>query len=190
MRLLSDLEIRHIKDKEFNKAIKILDEELGKKRVRNSNFLYEKFNKYPEFFLGIFLDNDLIGVISGFPREDYLLISEIAIDSKFQKRRFGRRLVEEFEKIAKKKDYKKINVGSDDKAVEFYSSLNYKPFLLVQYKKNVYFPEKFKLPILRKGNFGEDFVELSIKNPSLENLKNLRKKFPKAYFQYIFTKEI
>jgi len=190
MKLLSKLEFKRIKSKEFGNLIKILDNELGKERVRDVKFLYQKLKEFPEFFIGVFLDEEIVGIICGFPKEDYLLISEIAIDKRFQKRGFGKLLVKEFEKIAKEKEYSTINVGANDKAIKFYSSLKYKSFLLVQYERGVYSPEEFKLPILRKGNHKEDFVELKIKRFSIKILGNLRKKFPKAHFQYIFTKNI
>lgn len=190
LNMVGNLHIGPISGNFFKKATQILDNELGAERVRDNDFLYKKFKEYPEFFLGIFLDDELIGVVFGFPREDYLLMSELAIDRRFQRRGFGGLLVKEFEKVAKERKHHKINVGSDDKAINFYSSLDYKPFLLVQYGKDVYFAEEFKLPIMRKGNREEDFVELKIRQFSANILKNLRRRFPKAYFQYIFTKEI
>lgn len=193
MKLLSDLEVKHIKYKELKEAIKILDKELGENRVRNPKFLYNKFKEYPEFFLGIFLNDELIGVVFGFPREDYLLMSELAIDRRFQRRGFGRLLVKEFEKVAKEKKYYKINVGSEDKSINFYSSLNYKPFLLIQFGKGDYFEEDFnKFKIIRIYNYNKNntAIEVKIINCNLELINKLRNKFPKAYFQYIFTKQI
>lgn len=183
--------ISSIKRTEFSQAIKILDNELGKKRVRNEAFLLKRFKEFPEFFIGLFLDKELIGIICGFPREDYLLMSELAIDRRFQKRGFGKLLVKEFDKIAKEKNYSQIKVGAMDNAINFYNSLkDYKPFLLIQYNPEKYVPSEFNLPIIRTGNHGEDFVELEVKNPSILELENLRKKFPKAHFQYIFIKKI
>lgn len=185
MNLLEDLKINQLPKKDFYLAMDILDNELGKNRIRDSNFLKEKFNKNAEFFIGIYLGNELAGVVCGFPREDYLLMSEIAVDSKFQRRKFGEKLVNEFEKVAFKK-YNKIHVGALDNAIEFYKSLNYKPFLLVQFEKGTYNKNDFSnFKVLRVREYG---VELNINNCSLLELNRLRKLYPKATLQYIFTK--
>ncbi len=186
-----NLEIRRIKPKEFNKAIKILDNELGKKRIRSKNYLSKKFKKFPEFFIGIFFDKKIVGVIGGFPREDYLLMSELAVDSKFQGKSFGKKLVEQFEKIAKER-YNQIRVGAEDKVLGFYFALGYKPFLLIQFKPKDYSYEDFnKFKIIRKYEFNKyKTIETKITKYNLGLLNKLRKKYPKAYFQYIFTKKI
>ena len=134
------------------------------------------------------MDNELIGVICGFPREDYLLISEIAADSRFLGRGFGKRLVERFEGIALLNDYHKINVGSRDSAIDFYASLGYKPFLLVQFKEDAYTPNDFKNFKTIKSN--KNSIEIKVEKAEIKTIKNLRRKFPKAEFQYIFTKKI
>ena len=134
------------------------------------------------------MDNELIGVICGFPREDYLLISEIAADSRFLGRGFGKRLVERFEGIALLNDYHKINVGSRDSAIDFYASLGYKPFLLVQFKEKDYIPKDFKNLNIIKSD--KKSVEIKIEKADIKILKELRKKYPKASFQYIFTKNV
>lgn len=190
MHLLSKLEVRKIKQNEFNEAMKILDEEL-KIRIRNNQFLYKIFKQYTRLFIGIFLDKEIVGIICGFPREDYLLISELAIKSKFHGRGFGKRLVKEFEKEAKGK-YKQINVGAEDKAIAFYKSLNYNSFLLIHFKKEDYILEDFKkFDIIRKKR-DKEFILLDIKTERVElkELEKYRNKYPKAYFQYIFTKNI
>jgi len=190
LNLLSDLNIRKIKKKEFSKAMKLLDGEL-KTRVRDNKFLRDKYKNFSEFFIGIFLDNEIIGIICGFPREDYLLISELAIDSKFHKKGFGKKLVKEFEKVGKKK-YKKINVGAEDDAIKFYELLGYNSFLLIQYKKEDYSKKDFnKLKIKKKiKDKNYEIIEVEIIKRDLKILDKLRKKYPKAYFQYIFTKNI
>ncbi|MBU2576147.1 MAG: GNAT family N-acetyltransferase [Nanoarchaeota archaeon] len=182
---LTSLEIRNIPFRDFYLAMKILDEELGAKRVRDSEFLKEKFKEFPEFFIGIYLDNELIGVICGFPRDGYLLISEIAVDCRFQRRKFGEMLMGKFEEIGFEK-YDKINVGALDSSIEFYKSLDYKPFLLIQFEKEVYGREDFSdFEILR---FCQRSVEIGIKDCSLRELNRLRKIYSKASLQYIFTK--
>lgn len=185
MELLNDLEFRQINKNEFNQAMNVLDNELGKNRVRNSKFLYEKFKEFPQFFIGVFLGKELIGIICGFPRENYLLISEIAIDCRFHNRGFGKKLISEFEKVAFKK-YDRIHVGALDDSIYFYSSLKYSSFLLIQFEEKAYSQENFKeFDIIKRGS---GFLEVKTKKLDLDYLKELRAKYPKAHFQYIFTK--
>lgn len=193
---MNRLKIRGLKSDEFQKAMELLDKEL-KDRVRIDEFLLDKFSKFPEFFIGAFLDNRIVGVICGFPRENYLLIDEIAVDSGFQRRGAGKRLIEEFEKNANGR-YKEIRVGTLDNAIGFYESLvDYKPFLLVQYKnyrkdrKNE--KEDFaELEILKEweDEAGHEILEIRVGKADLDLLDRLREKYPKAIFQYIFTKSI
>ena len=182
------LKISPLNKKDFPQAMEILNEELGKNRVRSANFLLKKFKQFPKFFIGVYLDKELIGIICGFPREDYLLISELAIDSRFHRRNFGRKLVEEFEEVAKKENYNKINVGAQDESVGFYSSLRFEPFLLIQFNEKDYSKGDFKnFDIIR---YALGIIEVKTKECDIPKLIKLRKKYPKAYFQYIFTKKI
>jgi ribosomal protein S18 acetylase RimI-like enzyme len=182
---LTTLKVKQLPENYFDDAMNILDEELGKDRVRDSKFLKEKFNKFPEFFIGVFLDKELVGIICGFPREDYLLISEIAIDSKFHNSGFGKKLIKEFEKVGFK-EYNKINVGARDQSIRFYKSLGYIPFLLIQYNKDDYTQDNFSnLKIINKKDYG---LEVKVEEYNLTELNKIRKQFPKANFQYIFSK--
>lgn len=189
--LLGELKIKNLNKDSFKKAMLILDKELGTQRVRTPKFLMGKFKEFPFFFKGIFLKDDLVGVLCGFPRENYLLISEIAIDERFQKRGFGRKLIDDFEKEAKKRNYSQINVGAYDTSISFYSLMRYKPFLLVQMKK------KYKSKKINGVQIIKDFIlgnqrilELNVEKSSLGEISILRKKYPFASFQYIFTKKI
>ncbi len=188
MELLSKLELKQLEEKDFQKAMDILDNELGKDRVRDPSFLFEKFKEFYQFFIGLFLDNEILGVICGFSREDYLLISEIAVDSRFSRRGFGRKLVEKFEEIAHLNNYKKINVGALDNSIYFYVSLRYKPFLLVQFKENIYSKDDFKNFKIMKSD--KKSVEIDVEKADIKILEGLRKKYPQANFQYIFTKKV
>ena len=188
MKLLSELRVEQLKEKDFQDAMDILDNELGMKRVRDSLYLFKKFKEFHQFFIGVYLDDEIIGIVCGFPREDYLLMSEIAVDSRFQKRRFGERLVKKFEEVAKKNKFNKINVGARDNAIGFYADMGYKPFLLIQFIKKDYDIKDFKdFKIIK---FNNKFIEAEISNASLENIKKLSKDYPDANFQYIFTKKI
>jgi GNAT superfamily N-acetyltransferase len=185
MNFLTDLKIKTLSSQDFPSAMEILDNELGKNRVRSYDFLERKFKENSNYFIGIYIDNTLVGVIFGFPREDYLLMSEIAIDSRFQGRGFGEKLVKEFEKKGFEK-YNKINAGALDDAIEFYKKIKYKPFLLVQFEKGTYTKEDFSE--FKINSIKEYGIELDITKCNLIELNKLRKKYPKASLQYIFTK--
>lgn len=180
---LTNLETKTIPPEDFDSAMIILDNELGENRVRSKEFLKEKYKEFKEYFIGLYLDKELVGVICGFPREDYLLMSEIAIDFKFQKRGFGKLIAKRFEEVGFAK-YNKIQVGADDDAVHFYKSLNYSPFLLVQFDKGTYSKEDFSgFKIKSVRDWG---IELEVEICSIKEINELRKKYPKAYLQYIF----
>jgi GNAT superfamily N-acetyltransferase len=182
---LTNLEVKKLRKKDFSLAMNILDNELGRERERDSDFLKKKFNQFSEYFIGVYLEGEIIGVVCGFPREDYLLVGEIAVDCRFQRKGFGKRLVKEFENIGFKK-HNKINVGSFDDSIEFYKSLNYIPFLLIQFNKGDYHKTDFSdFKVLNVKDYG---VELEIKKCSLDELEKLRKKYPKAKLQYLFSK--
>lgn len=184
LKLLANLEIRAVRKDEFSSAMKLLDREL-KIRVRDNKLLFEKFNKFGELFIGVFLDNEIIGLVCGFPREDYVLMSEIAVDERFQKRGFGKKLVKAFEKMALKFG-NKINVGAMDNIIDFYKSLNYSPFLLIQFNDKDHSLKDFSdFKIIRSDS---GFIEVETEICDINYIKRLRRKYPKAHFQYIFTK--
>jgi|TARA_B100002003_G_C13991111_1_gene478920 GNAT superfamily N-acetyltransferase len=183
---LTQLKTKNLPKEDFEKAMILLDNELGKKRIRSRKFLEKKYKQGQDYFIGLYLGEELIGVVCGFPREDYLLMSEIVIDSKFQKRGFGKILVKKFEKVGFE-NHNKINIGALDNAIKFYESLGYSPFLLVQFNNKEYSKEDFEdFEILSIRDQG---VELKIDSFSLNELKKLRKKFSKANLQYIFIKQ-
>jgi GNAT superfamily N-acetyltransferase len=188
LKMISSLEIKLIKLKDFDRVMEIFNIEFNN-MVRTRKFLISKFKKFPEFFIGLFIDNYLQGIICGFPREDYLLISEIAIRTPLKGRGFGKKLVQEFENNAKSK-YRKINVGAEDEVIGFYENLGYSPFLLIQSKPGICKETDFKnLEIIRKYRAGgQECFEFKIKKVDLSKLNILRKIYPKVNFQYIFTK--
>ena len=66
--------------------------------------------------------------------------------------------------------------------------MGYKPFLLVQFKKRDYSKEDFKDFKIIKYEIG--IIEIAVENCDLALIQKLRKKFPKANFQYIFYKKL
>ncbi len=193
---MEKLAVRRIQADEFEEMARIFKSELkGTGRILSNKYLLEKFKKFPEFFIGVFLNGKMIGAVCGslrkILRRNFLVINELAVKSKFHGKGFGKKLVKAFEAAAESK-YCEIRVGSVDKVVGFYSSLGYKPFLLIQYKKGAYSIGDFKdLKIIESYEYKEyKTFEVKQDKPDMKLLEKLRKRYPKAYFQYIFTKKL
>jgi GNAT superfamily N-acetyltransferase len=149
---------------------------------RTEDFLKEKLQEYPQYFKGLYLDDELIGVIQGFPRDDYILISEIAVDRRFRRKGYGTLLIKAFETEVQ---HKEIKVGAQDEAIQFYLSLGYKPSIYVQLKKDSWPPKNF----IVKQEF-EDIVgyEIAVDKIDLDLLEDWKSKAISA--QYLFTKSL
>lgn len=191
-RMLSDICLRTISEQEFDKADELLVKYLyTKKRPRSYDFLKDQFRQFPQFFIGLFVGDELVGVIQGFPREDYLLISEIALKPQFRNKGFGRLLLIEFERRAKTEKYQKICVGAEDKAIGFYKKAGYKPFLMAQIEKNIgkSKPTLSKYQLIKKyvdNNY--DIYELVAEQDTIEYLEEAKKDFKTPHCQFIFYK--
>ncbi len=164
---------------------------------RTYRFLLSKLKKHNSFFLGAYIGKTLVGIIQGFPREDYLLLSELAVVKEFRGRNFGRLLVQAFEKQAVKKDFKKIKLGAQDESIDFYKKQGYAPSILIQTRKKNsktrlgQLLKKYK-PISIKENKDIMIIELECpkKNTPLEVLDKLKKEFNAFSTQYLFTKKV
>jgi|GEM_PF-1185390 GNAT superfamily N-acetyltransferase len=198
--LLVEITIKPLLFEEYVIADAFLEKQLyytyNGKRPRSYEFLLDKLHENPELFLGLYLDDDLIGVVEGFPRDDYLLISEIAVDIRFRNKGFGTLLIKEFEKVAKKIGYKKIKLGSQDDAVNLYLKNNYLPLLLIQILDSEYDAvidhcNKETIQILSTKHFDNIMaVELVIDKIDLGLLKHFKKLFNPISIQYLFTKNL
>lgn len=187
-KMMGNLTFKQITKETIGESLILIDKVLGKERSRKSNEIKLIFEKEPKFFIGAFLDNTLVGIITGFYRDKYLVLGEIAVIDYFQNRGIGNRLVKEFLKLQDKE----IRVGSEDDAIKFYESINFKPFLLIQYDKKDYnkrdFSEFEEFEYVE--NKGHCMLSVKIGASSKEKIELLRKKFPKAYLQYIFRKPL
>ncbi len=166
-------------------------------KSRGYKLLLRKLKENPDFFIALYLGKELIGVVQGFPRDDYLLMSEIAIAKKFCGRDFGEFLVKEFELRARKKGFKKIKAGAQDKAIDFYKRIKYKPSVLVQMKKKdapaniAQLLKKHKILAKVQDSKGILVLELAYpKSTPLSLLKKLEKEFNAFSTQYTFTKNL
>jgi GNAT superfamily N-acetyltransferase len=164
------------------------------RRPRSYEFLLEKLRENPKLFLGLYLGDELIGVIEGFPREDYLLLSEIAVDMRFRSRGFGTLLIRYFEEEAKKSGYDKIKLGAEDNAVKLYLNNNYIPSLFLQVYDAVADEildglKGTDMPIINVSKHdGMTGIELKIEKMDMSQLKSLKEIFNPVSIQYLFTK--
>lgn len=164
---------------------------------RTYSFLLSQLKKHNSFFLGAYVGKELAGIIQGFPRDDYLLLSEFAVAQKFRGRNFGRLLVKAFEKQAVKAGFKTIKLGAQEEAIDFYKRLGYAPSILVQVKKSdcknklVGLLKKYKQESV-KENKGVLLIELKCfaKNTPVSLLNKLKKEFGAFSTQYLFTKKL
>ncbi len=177
---LVELKIKPLTLKNYSSAYSFLEQNLH--LVRTKEFLIEKLKQYPQYFKGLYLDNELIGIIQGFPRDDYILISEIAVDQRFRNKGYASLLVKEFEKEVQEK----IKVGAQDEAIPFYLSLDYKPSLYIQLEKESPVAPKY---FISKQEF-DNMVgyEIAVQKMDIDFLNKWKEKSISA--QYLFTKMI
>lgn len=164
---------------------------------RTYRFLLSQLKKHNSFFLGAYIGKTVVGIIQGFPRDDYLLLSELAVAKKFRGRHFGGLLVQAFEKQAVKEGFKRIKLGAQKEAIDFYKKQGYIPSILVQIRKKnskIRIKQLFKKykPISVKESKGVMLIELEClrKNTPLDLLDKLKKEFNAFSTQYLFTKDI
>ncbi|MGV8172293.1 MAG: GNAT family N-acetyltransferase [Candidatus Woesearchaeota archaeon] len=196
-KLLAELTVRTISTEEYPPADAFLEKQLYQhlpngKRPRSYDFLLDKLNKNPELFLGLYLDSELIGVVQGFPRDDYLLLSEIAVDIRFRDRGFGSLLIKSFENTARSLGYNKIKLGAQDYAVNLYLKNQYTPSLFIQikeYQKDSVIDTLPKQDIIDISSYDSIIgIELRVDAIDIEYLHDIEKRFQPISIQYLFTK--
>lgn len=120
------MEIRNLKDDtEVKEAWR-----LSREYTHNSQTFEEyktNFNTYPDLFAGCFIDNQLIGEVSGEPFDEYRInIHSICVVKNHQGKGIGKKLIKLFEEKVKK--HKKIiTVASGKNSDKFYLKTGYKP---------------------------------------------------------------
>ncbi|MBN1896147.1 MAG: GNAT family N-acetyltransferase [Candidatus Aenigmarchaeota archaeon] len=183
--LLADLSVRSLTREDMPAAMDLMSRALSGRMTRTRRFLSDRHNNFPELFKGIFIGSELAGAVFGFPRNGYVLMSEIAVDRRFRGRGFGRHLATAFEKNAFS-IHPRINAGSFDESAGFYSSLSYRPFLLAQFPGDAYTSADFRgYSVLRSSR---TFAEIETEKADIRFIGKMRKKYQNASFQYIFTK--
>ena len=158
--------------------------------------MLKNIKQNPSLFIGLYLENEIIGAIQGFPRDNYILLSEIAVDIRFRNRKFGSLLMKEFETNAIKYEYPCIKAGAEEKAIGFYSANGYLPSLFAQVKEKY---ERKALEALEKYSYKITAVtyvnkitgiEIASKDCNLLKLKEIRKLLSPLSAQFLFTKRL
>lgn len=88
---------------------------------KNINKIKETFSKNP-LFLIIKKNNKIMGIIRGRKNR----IGNLFVKGKYHKKGIGKKLVEEFEKKAKKQKSREIRVNASLYSVPFYKKIGYK----------------------------------------------------------------
>lgn len=99
----------------------------------------KKYVKYPKLFVGGYEGKKLIGICVGRPRGKEVVLTSIAVNSKYQKKSGGKKLLRYFEKQAKTLGKNRISMGSAKNVVKFYAKSGYK---IIKKKKNCTIMEK------------------------------------------------
>lgn len=197
MKLLSELSLKQITSDNFKHTDSFMERYLYLgNRPRDYGFLLNKLKQNPSLFIGLYLDTEIIGAIQGFPRDDYILLSEIAVDIKFRNRKFGSLLMKEFEKNARRYKYSQIKAGAEETAIGFYSANGYLPSLFTQVKEEY---EAKTLKVLEKQGYKIIAVtrvnkitgiEIASKDCNLSKLKDIHKLISPLSAQFLFAKQL
>ncbi|MBI4450738.1 GNAT family N-acetyltransferase, partial [Candidatus Woesearchaeota archaeon] len=156
-------------------------------------FLRQKLMENPGLFIALTLDGEIIGVVQGFPRDDYLLLSEMAVDARFRGRGFGRRLLREFETVARLKGFTKIKLGAVDDAAKFYLAQGYTPSIFVQVEEArehaaVQLLGKDRVVAISHSN-GLSGIELRTSKCDVTLLREIEQLVKPVSCQFLFTHE-
>jgi len=82
--------------------------------------------EYHDFHLAAFLDHQIIGILLLKPMDKTLIkMRQVAVDSNFQGKGVGKKLVDFAETFCLAKGYNKIELHARDTAIPFYQTLNY-----------------------------------------------------------------
>jgi GNAT superfamily N-acetyltransferase len=190
-----NLNIKQIPKKDLDLADKIQQEILNpnkKKRYRTFGFIKKNYEKAPSLFLGAYIKEKLIGIIFGYKIKKKILIGEFAVLEKYRNKSVGKKLLDNFEKNAKKLNQNYIEVGAFENAERFYIKNNYTPIAFAQiYHKNV--PKNYNeigLKIIKETNY-KDAKRLWIKiEYNNKNKKYIKEKLNAYNVIYLFIKNI
>jgi ribosomal-protein-alanine N-acetyltransferase len=129
------LEFKTISDKDLDEVIKLhreyVDENIKSEEIKK---IYEK---YPDLFVGCYLDGKLVGICIPDILRGELYLKSIAVKHEYWRKGIGSKLLSLFEERLKRRGIKRISVGSApiNWVERFYLKHGYKPIrILVRLK--------------------------------------------------------
>lgn len=112
--------------------------QIQKQYLEKHTFDYVKkdYSKNKNLYVGCYKGQKLIGIAHGFVKKNMIILSGIAVKHKYWKKSIGKKLLNFFEKQAKKTGKRKISIGAANfptDVVGFYEKSGYK--VVKRYKK-------------------------------------------------------
>ena len=126
---------------------------------------------------------------------DELIIGELCVHPDFHGQNVGRSLLMYLEKNAKKTGFRKLILGARKGVESFYFKCGFSANLHIQIENDHCLDELKKIKTefeVINEEVKDGWTRLLLKTPKLDpQIENrYKKEFPKAYLQYVFTKEI
>ncbi len=111
-------------DAEMKLRTKILREPLGLKYSPE-----DLIRELDDIHLGAFLSSELVGCLLLRPQlEGVMKMRQVAVDSRYQRKKIGTKLVKFAEVLAKKMGYSKFELHARETSIAFYKALGYETF--------------------------------------------------------------
>lgn len=161
--------------------------------------MQKQFEIDPDLLMYIELNGRIIAAITGKSldkKNKKITLGVMAVDPKYRRRGYAKRLIQEFECRCINKGIKHIDLGARFRACPLYESLGYKPSLMIQVFdfatiEDVKKENKFDL---KEGfSYQSDiygFIFYDVKEVRKEYIDWFEKKVKTAHAQYIFEKDL
>ncbi|UYP48820.1 hypothetical protein NEF87_005105 [Candidatus Lokiarchaeum ossiferum] len=188
---------------EVEKAFQFITEqlEIGEKHPRQLDYYLLVHKTHPSLLMVAKNQDQIIGCTFSSKNQfkpeakDELLIGEVCVHPNFQGQNIGRTLLMKVEKNAKKIGFKKLILGAKEGVESFYFKCEFVANLHIQIENDHCLEElknlNSKYEIIDE-EVKEGWTRVLIKTKQLDRqLENsYKKKSPKIYLNYVFTKEI
>jgi ribosomal protein S18 acetylase RimI-like enzyme len=134
--------IRNLTTKDVEEMVRVENETWGKELSANRQTLIERLNRYPEGYIGAYIENTLAGMVYGHPIKEikktwqsnsdenafnqegsiYYIVN-VGVSNLYHKKGIGTKLLEETKRYATSKGFNKIVLGSRniESNISFYS---------------------------------------------------------------------
>ena len=153
----------------------------------------ERYARYPDLFVVAVLDSEVVGEVSGFPRDGEVTLKAMSVLHRHQRRGIGRQLITAFEQSAARYA-DTVNLASGEEAEPFYLACGYRPQSLMVGMHTADLPADYRdteYPITgERVRDGRTFVYLAAPtyDPALKQA--VRARFQAAGINYIFVKRV